>query len=812
MPLIYWSPFAITYLVQLVLLGLVLGYFVFRVLHERRNGGVTADTACLTSLFFWLSVSLSAQFLSRALNPDLATYLLPWVAPAASLSLISFLGFAYVMPKPLVPLRSVEARLMMLAAALLIAADLYIAVDRLIRHGQGFVEYRSQLMDIPTVSGFLWAFVVFIRQFHRAAGEAPGGDGSVARSVRRFFSARPLERDERIARMFLLFTLIPIVAHATLFARAFWLIEGAVAEIVYCWAMLALQALFAMAYLNTVPERTTFLLKLSGVSLSVLLVILASTAWLLGPTWADAYPNTRRLEEKTALRFEPTNEGGYTVRRTAFAWDEDYGARFDLADTVELPFPFPFYGETETRLYPNRLGQIGFRYPGYARDAVDRFGAQPALFPLFSDHSDNGQFLAPLPVGPGPGFFVRTGRDKALLTWRDMPQRTDPDIRHSFQVALYPNGVIEFVYDQLPAAARPRLFREFVAPLLAGITPGWRNGEVMRTDLTSGLPKTLGPGVAVMDDFRIDFYAHLDRVYRPIAAFVVVMSALILLAIPLFLKINLSDPLARLLAGVERFRDGGAREAVPITYRDEIGYLTGAFNDLAQAQRALIDTLEQQVAERTKAAAQLADKAARLEERSHLSRDLHDAVSQSLFSSSLLAETLPRLVRGAPDEAERMAGDILTLNRNALAEMRSLLLTLRPERLTDRPFNKLVRELAADFTARHRLPVGIETGPESLLPGDVQIAFYRILQEALNNVAKHAHAGHVTVRADALPTQAFLSIADDGIGVKDGGSSAGLGLEIMRERIEEVGGTLEIGETPGGGTTIVAIWYAGDHG
>lgn len=194
-------------------------------------------------------------------------------------------------------------------------------------------------------------------------------------------------------------------------------------------------------------------------------------------------------------------------------------------------------------------------------------------------------------------------------------------------------------------------------------------------------------------------------------------------------------------------------------------------------------------------------------ERSRLARDLHDAVTQTLFSASLIAEVLPRLWERDPDEGQRRLEELRQLTRGALAEMRTLLLELRPSALADTPLADLLRQLGESITGRARVPVTVEVEEECSLPPEVKVTLYRIAQEALNNIAKHAGATQASVRLRCQSGRAALHISDDGRGFGPQSISPdSLGLGIMRERAEAIGATLEIESEPDCGTQVVVAW------
>jgi signal transduction histidine kinase len=194
-------------------------------------------------------------------------------------------------------------------------------------------------------------------------------------------------------------------------------------------------------------------------------------------------------------------------------------------------------------------------------------------------------------------------------------------------------------------------------------------------------------------------------------------------------------------------------------------------------------------------------------ERSRLARDLHDAVTQTLFSASLIAEVLPRLWERDIEEGRRRLEELRQLTRGALAEMRTLLLELRPAALMEAGLGDLLRQLCEAITGRARVPVTLTVEGQQVLPADVHIVLYRIAQEALNNVAKHAEAVKVVVSLKYRHGKVELSVRDDGCGFDPAQvSSEHLGLNIMRERAEAIGADLVITSQPGHGSQVLVTW------
>ena len=198
---------------------------------------------------------------------------------------------------------------------------------------------------------------------------------------------------------------------------------------------------------------------------------------------------------------------------------------------------------------------------------------------------------------------------------------------------------------------------------------------------------------------------------------------------------------------------------------------------------------------------------AALEERQRLAQNLHDAVNQSLFSAGLIAEVLPRLWERDPEEGRQSLEDLRRLTRGAQADMRLLLAELRPTTLTDAELADLLRLMGNALSGRTNLPVDVTVMGQGKLPADVQVTLFRLCQEGLNNITKHAEANQVDIRLQYEAGTVELRIHDDGRGFDPEQISPGhYGLSMMRERATAVGATLSINSKPGHGTEIVICW------
>ena len=199
---------------------------------------------------------------------------------------------------------------------------------------------------------------------------------------------------------------------------------------------------------------------------------------------------------------------------------------------------------------------------------------------------------------------------------------------------------------------------------------------------------------------------------------------------------------------------------------------------------------------------------AALQERQRLAQNLHDAVNQSLFSAGLIAEVLPRLWEIDLNETRRSLEDLRRLIRGAMAEMRALLAELRPTTLTDTELGELLLLLGNAFTGRTNIPVDVTVTGEGKLPAETQVALYRICQEGLNNIAKHAKASQVEIEMHHTSSGLILNIRDNGRGFDStkAESFGHYGLNMMKERAEAVGAKLMISSQLDHGSEIAIRW------
>jgi nitrate/nitrite-specific signal transduction histidine kinase len=259
--------------------------------------------------------------------------------------------------------------------------------------------------------------------------------------------------------------------------------------------------------------------------------------------------------------------------------------------------------------------------------------------------------------------------------------------------------------------------------------------------------------------------------------------------------------------------------AIPLMAK---GRLVGSLNLSTNKSRtyppeqiALLKTIGQQIGVAVENAHlyEQAEQTAIAAERGRLARELHDAVTQTLFSANLIADVIPRIWKRDPEEGLQNLEELRQLTRGALAEMRTLLLEMRPESLDRSDIKTLLTQLTEAFIGRVRVPLALEINGDCELTHEVKIVFYRVAQEALNNIAKHSGARLVELHLECQPGHVNLYIQDDGLGFEAGALTPDhMGMAIMRERADSIGADLKIESQLGQGTTVALDWRSAQKG
>jgi NarL family two-component system sensor histidine kinase LiaS len=223
---------------------------------------------------------------------------------------------------------------------------------------------------------------------------------------------------------------------------------------------------------------------------------------------------------------------------------------------------------------------------------------------------------------------------------------------------------------------------------------------------------------------------------------------------------------------------------------DEIGELTRNLNGMTEQLQALIHTR---------------DELARVEERNRLARDLHDTVKQQTYAARMQLTAAKNLVAANPTAAAGHIEAALQLNRETQQELKLIIDELRPAALQGKGLAQALQEYAARWQEHTGIRVETAISGERSLPLNVEQALYRVLQEALSNIARHAEADAVRLNLSMWPERVTLSVTDNGRGFDvQATAPSAYGLSSMQARLHEVAGTLQVDSVPAQGTTITA--------
>jgi signal transduction histidine kinase len=269
-----------------------------------------------------------------------------------------------------------------------------------------------------------------------------------------------------------------------------------------------------------------------------------------------------------------------------------------------------------------------------------------------------------------------------------------------------------------------------------------------------------------------------------------------------------------LAAAIARLGQGKPSLLLSETQSDELGQVAIAFNAMAQQvkerdeeNRALSDDLRRQHSQRGDLLRGLIT--AQENERRRLARELHDELGQALTGLALHAELMERFIRSDSGSAITQLDQIRTLINETTDQMYDLILDLRPSALDDLGLTVALRVYAERLLSGTGITFELDDkGLTERLPPTIETALYRIFQETLNNVVRHAGANHVRIRLAQGGGDFEGGIADDGHGFDyeivraDGHSPHGLGLLGIKERVVQCGGELEIVSRPGSGTHV----------
>jgi len=221
--------------------------------------------------------------------------------------------------------------------------------------------------------------------------------------------------------------------------------------------------------------------------------------------------------------------------------------------------------------------------------------------------------------------------------------------------------------------------------------------------------------------------------------------------------------------------------------QDELGELSDRLNQMAGQLQQLLETRRE---------------FAILEERTRLARELHDSAKQQAFAAAGQVNAARELLKGDPEGAQAHIDEAENLIRNLRRELGNLIRQLRPVELEGKGLAAALGDYAGDWSRQTGIRQELRIRPDLRLPLEIEQSVFRIIQEALSNVARHSNASGVEIDIASTGTEIVFTLRDDGIGFDPAQKHNGFGLLSMRERAGVLGGTLQIESIVGSGTSL----------
>lgn len=255
---------------------------------------------------------------------------------------------------------------------------------------------------------------------------------------------------------------------------------------------------------------------------------------------------------------------------------------------------------------------------------------------------------------------------------------------------------------------------------------------------------------------------------------------------------------------ISQYANGNYQSTIHFVDNDEITRIGNELNELGEKLQNQVKSL-QRMADEKSAFSKSAHKTAVIEERQRLARDFHDSVSQQLFALTMMAEAGLQQIDANPELAKSHFQEVVNAGRTAQTEMRALLLHLRPVYLSGDTLPEGVRKLITELEQKSQIDFKLDIDETLSLSDTTEEHVFRIIQESLSNILRHAQADQVKIQILQRAKELFIQIVDNGQGFdlqRHSSHKTSYGLKTMQERSEELGGTLSIRSNQGKGTYI----------
>ncbi len=830
---VYLTPVAMGYLTQIILVLLISAYLILQL----RHGSWTPHLLWLIGAFVAIGAFIITMFLEAAFLPTPRLLVVFWQNSMLGIATFCLIQFAYRFPQLQPGLRR-EAQLAGLFSLLYTLAEVGFAIYRVRQLAVGNVWFRPPWLDYFTAVNLLWVAVGFYRQLIFLSVAAVAGRPSRWHTV----WLAPLiwpPQEARAARNFVFIFAFVTVLGLFNILQGFYLVSVAMRNVVVAIGILFSLLAFGLTYIVYRPETTSFVIRLGGVVLTLVLAILGTAGWLIAPVYEAEYEPA--LPHQQSIAFTPDGIDGYVVTEMAYYFEEDWGQfLLQVVDDVmgmgpcqvSLPFAFPFYGRLYQQIYVCDDGLLGLGAPVSLSSHQYRYGhGVPLLAPMLMD------FYPQISAG---GVYARQEAERLIITWQRLRGYVRPELEMTFQAVLFSDGRFHFNYAELPtqityrANDRPEAVPWFMG-VLSGGRENWREPDLL--DLHN-LPQRIGANGGVQDYLQA-FRAYLHRLLSPLVRLSVASSLFILIAFPVLLNLTLAHPLSNLLTGFQQVAQGNYNLNMPIYFNDEIGFLTQTANQLSQQLGDLVQHLETRVAERTRelnAARLVAEEQSQRAEAAaqaktaflaHMSHELRTPLNAILGFSELMSKdsNITPQQRSHLNVINRSGEHLLALINDVLdfskIDAARVIVNATPFSL-----HSLLQDLIPMFSLRAKqkgLTLTAVFAPE--LPEYIvadQGKLRQILINLLGNAIKFTPAGKVSLHVHLANGQTAVRfiVQDTGIGIApedlerifdpfvqthslpQAQEGTGLGLAISLEFARLMGGELRVSSILAQGSTF----------
>lgn len=435
----------------------------------------------------------------------------------------------------------------------------------------------------------IWGMGIWLRKWRRTRKEK---------------GPAPTNRYAKAYRSYVLLTILPIFFGVSLQVwvsapNLDWLIiPGYIAWLGFFLGLVGV-------YVNYSSIPSSFRAKLTGQLLMSVLAVFCAVVVILFPEGKVA--DGKIIPAGEAIRFEPQADGGYQVNLLESGYDDQLGVDLELADkdvaAIPLGFSFSFAGASYDSVYVLSDGMLVFERP--VLEPITTFYEEIEAEKILASFYDGRPKIAPLYVNLDPsaggGVYAQHQAGQVTISWHDVPRWFLPETKTRMQVVLHAQGAIEMKYDQVevPMPGGLLLSTEICCYGARGILHSRASTEKSIAQWGSILPMNLRPGTDLVEDFDFAFRQQLHAETIGLGWLIFFSWLVVVLVFPFIFRAGLTQPLERLLAGVERVQRGDLDGEVEVGVQDEIGYLTQNFNLMTTSLRRYSQEMESLVSERT---------------------------------------------------------------------------------------------------------------------------------------------------------------------------------------------------------------------